>query len=135
MYPNQTANVNGRLVTDNLHSILFMKGHCIDAKKAFNSVSNQCTETLVYLSIMDLNHNSLSVSRPCMAKILRNCHLSKSIDIKGGYKQGDALANSASPPFHLQTLLSIVLKPSFNTSLVNDLNQSCFKQNSLRSLS
>jgi hypothetical protein len=28
--PNQTANVNGRSVTDNLPSILFMKDHCME---------------------------------------------------------------------------------------------------------
>ena len=49
--PNQTAYVNGRSVTDNLRSILFMKDHCVeegveavlislDAKKAFDSVSH-----------------------------------------------------------------------------------------------
>jgi hypothetical protein len=56
--PNQTAYVKGRSVTDNLRSILFMKDHCVeeevdavlislDAKKAFDSVSHQYTETIL----------------------------------------------------------------------------------------
>jgi hypothetical protein len=55
---NQAAYVKGRSVTDNLRSILFMKDNCIeekvdavlislDAKKAFDSVSHQYTETML----------------------------------------------------------------------------------------
>jgi hypothetical protein len=103
--PNQTAYVKGRSVTDNLRSILFMKDHCVeeevdavlislDAKKAFDSVSHQYTETILknygfgpqFIKCFKTLYSKIS------AKILINGHLSDSIDIERGYKQGDALS-------------------------------------------
>ena len=103
--PNQTAYVNGRSVTDNLRSILFMKDHCVeegveavlislDAKKAFDSVSHQYTETILknygfgpqFIKCFKTLYSRIT------AKILINGHLSDSIDIERGYKQGDALS-------------------------------------------
>jgi hypothetical protein len=63
----------------------------LDAKKAFDSVSHQYTEKL--LTNYCLAHYYFFVSGHCnknSAKIGINGHLS--IDIKRGFKQGDALS-------------------------------------------
>jgi hypothetical protein len=96
--PNQKVYVDGRLVTDNLRSILFMGDQCmekevdavltsLDAKKAFDS---KVTCTLKpHLRSMASPHNSLlfqDLVLQISVEILINGQLSDSIDIKRGYK-------------------------------------------------
>jgi hypothetical protein len=66
----------------------------LDAKKAFDSVSHKYTERILekygfgpqFINCFKTLYSKIT------AKILVNSHLSDSIDIERGYKQGDALS-------------------------------------------
>jgi hypothetical protein len=105
IHPSQTAYVPGRSVADNLRSNFFYKQYCkknnidsvlisLDAKKAFDSVSHSYIEQTLtaygfgnhFIQTFRLLYKDIS------SKILVNGHMSSSIKIERGVKQGDALS-------------------------------------------
>ena len=102
---SQTAYIPGRSVADNLRSNFYMKNLCdskdldsvlisLDAKKAFDSVSHKYIEETLraygfgtgFINIFKILYKDIT------ARVLINGFQSKSIEIKRGVKQGDALS-------------------------------------------